>query len=686
MNLVIVESPAKGKTIEKYLGKDYKVLASFGHVRDLPKTKLGVDVEHNYEPQYIVPSKSKKVVSKLKEAIGKADNIYLATDYDREGEAIAYHITQATGLQDQRPPIRQAQGKKIKDQKFNRITFTEITKNAVTHAIKNPRTIDLHLVDAQQARRVLDRLVGYNLSPFLWKKVFKGLSAGRVQSVAVRLIVEREQKIKAFTPEEYWVVGARLEKDKKEFNAYLNQIGDKKIEKLDIKTKKEAQKISKDLKSGKYEVGELSKKEINKWPYPPFTTSTLQQEAAKRFYFSARQTMKLAQDLYEAGKITYMRTDSVNLSQEAINSTRGEIKKNIGKKYLPDEARIYKTKSKGAQEAHEAIRPSHIKIQAKDLSEKFDEKHRKLYDLIRRRMLASQMKPAKLDTISANIKCGKYTLRANGSKIIFDGFLRVWPSKITETELPNLVPKNKLQFIDLISEQHFTKPPARYSVASLVKALEEHGIGRPSTYVPIISTIQYRGYVVMDKGKFVPTESGEIVINLLVDNFPKIVDIEFTAGMEEDLDKIAEDKLTYLAMIKDFYGPFKKNLDAKTKSVNKVKTEEATDKKCPKCKKPMVKKMGKFGRFLACSGFPDCKYTEPIIKKIGMKCPDCKKGDIIERKTRKGKVFWGCSAYPKCKWATWEDPLKEKSQITNNKLQTNSNDQNPKQVQTENNN
>jgi len=655
MNLVIVESPAKGKTIEKYLGKDYKVLASFGHIRDLPKGTLGVDTEHDFEPKYVIPPKARKTIKALKEAMKKADKVYLATDYDREGEAIAYHINEV-----------------INPKNPERITFTEITKEAITDAVKQPRTIDMHLVDAQQARRVLDRLVGYKLSPFLWKKVFKGLSAGRVQSVAVRLIVEREREITAFKPEEYWSIGARLSKNGEEFIADLKTVDGTRIEKLDIKNKKEADAITTDLKSGSYEVITVTKENQNKYPYPPFTTSTLQQEAAKRLHFSAKQTMKLAQDLYEAGKITYMRTDSVNLSQSALSAARDQIMGEFGKENLPEIARIYKTKSKGAQEAHEAVRPSHIEIKPEELDGKFDEKHQKLYALIRNRMLACQMVPAILELNKVEIKTGKYVLRANGTKIAIQGFMKAWPTKLEEKSLPDMQEKDQLKLIETLSNQHFTEPPARYSEASLIKTLEEFGIGRPSTYAPIISTIQDRGYVRKEQGRFYPNDTANMVTDLLVKNFPDIVDVKFTAQMEEEFDDIAENKLKYAQMLKNFYSPFEKNLEEKLETVEKLVTHEETNEKCDKCGKPMIIKMGRFGKFMACSGFPDCKNTKQIINKTGIKCPECGKGDVIERKTRRGKTFWGCERYPECKWASWNDPRKlkvenEKLKVDNNK-------------------
>lgn len=668
MNLVIVESPAKGRTIEKYLGSGYRVLASFGHVRDLPQKELGVDVDHNYEPKYVIPAKAKKVISALKEAVSQAELIYLATDYDREGEAIAWHVTQAVGLGSTKSKI-------INHKLFKRITFHEITKEAIQEAVKKPRDIDMDLVNAQQARRILDRLVGYKLSPFLWKKVFKGLSAGRVQSVTVRLIVDREREITAFISQEYWTIQAKLESLSAkrqalsgDFLANLVEINSKKIEKLDIKSQKEAEDIIKNLEKAEYKVEKIENKEENRWPYPPFTTSTLQQEASKRLGFSAKYTMKLAQNLYEDGLITYMRTDSVNLAAVAINTARKLIENDFGKKYLPDSPRFYKTKSKGAQEAHEAIRPTRVETIKLRGETKLTDDHEKLYNLIWQRMVACQMNPMVLATTSVdiialsakrNVQSVQYKFRANGNTIKFDGFSKVWPIKMEEKTLPDLRIKEILHLLELLKEQHYTQPPARYNEASLIKTLEENGIGRPSTYAPTISTIQDRGYVYLDKKVFFPKEAGFIVTDILVENFSDIVDIQFTAKMEEDLDNIAGGKINWVKMLDDFYHPFIKNLEEKEKTVQKTQTEEKTDKTCPKCHKNLLIKMGKFGKFLACSGFPECRYTQQIVIDTGLKCPQCKKGQIIERKTKKGKIFWGCSNYPECKWASWENPVKK---------------------------
>ncbi len=678
MNLVIVESPAKGKTIEKYLGGDYKVAASYGHVRDLPIGELGVDVEKNFTPKYVIPTKARKNISNLKNLIKSADRVYLATDYDREGEAIAWHIVQAIGLQAQ-PQTTSGLGLprtlRGTGQNYSRITFTEITKDAIKEAITKPRDIDIDLVNAQQARRILDRLVGYKLSPFLWKKIYKGLSAGRVQSVAVRLIVEREREIENFKPQEYWTIAATLLNVKYqnsnvktcEFQASLAEINDKKLDKLAIKSKHEADAIITHIKQSACVVANTIKKEEKRWPYPPFTTSTLQQEASYKLGFSAKKTMKIAQDLYEDGKITYMRTDSTNLSSLAINSARKYIDKNFGSEYMPENAIVYKTKSKGAQEAHEAIRPTDLECQISNVkSQSFgDDDHSKLYDLIWRRTIACQMTPMILNTqtvyIDSRANIDQYKLQARGTSIKFDGFSKVWPVKMEEKTLPKLEENDALKVEDVVGKQHFTEPPARYSEASLIKALEEKGIGRPSTYAPTISTILERKYVELIKRYFHPMEAGFLVTDLLLKHFPDVVDIGFTANMEENLDEIAEGKKEWTKVLGDFYFPFEKNLNHKYEEVNKsdIIKEEKTDIKCEKCGQDMVVKMGRFGKFLACSGFPKCKNTKPIIVKTGIKCPECQKGDVVERKTKKGKTFWGCERYPECKWATWDNPAKK---------------------------
>jgi len=638
MNLIIVESPSKANTISKFLSRDYSVKSSYGHIRDLPKRELGVDVKDNFKPKYVILVKARKVVAELKKAAKKTDMIILATDQDREGEAIAWHLVKILDLDG-------------KD--YQRIVFHEITKKAIEEALKNPRQIDMDSVNAQQTRRILDRLVGYELSPFLWKKIVKGLSAGRVQSVTVRLIVEREKEIKDFKPEEYWSIEVKLQKENQsdEFIARLIKKDDKAINKLGIKVKQEADKILKDLKGAKYKVVNIESKEVKRYPAPPFTTSTLQQEAVKKLGLSAKQTMRIAQQLYEDGLITYHRTDSLNISKEALKSTQEFIKNKFGQNYTLASPRIYKTKTKGAQEAHEAIRPTQVNRQSTD----------KLYQLIWQRFIACQMQPAVLDSTAVDISGKNYLFRANGSIIKFDGFFKVYPTKLKETILPSLNKEEILKLIKLFSEQHFTQPPARYNEASLVKTLEEYGIGRPSTYAPIIGTIQERGYVEKnEQRKFIPTEIGLLVNNLLVENFPKIVDIKFTAYLEEDLDRIAKGQQNWLTVLKDFYQPFHANLLEKEKKVVKKKLEEPTDKKCPKCGQPIIIKLGRFGKFYACSGFPECKYTEPIINSTGVVCPKCGQGEIIERKTRKGKIFYSCSQYPKCDFALWDKPTGEK--------------------------
>lgn len=650
-NLVIVESPAKGKTIERYLGKDFKVLASYGHVRDLPKGSLGVDVEHKFEPKYVIPTKARKSIQALKAAAKRAKAIYLATDFDREGEAIAWHVAEALE-------------KDIKSIPVHRITFHEITKSALEAAVKHPRELDIDLVNAQQARRVLDRLVGYTLSPFLWKKVMKGLSAGRVQSVAVRLVVDREREIQAFKPEEYWSILAQLETKKDEqISAALSEWDGVKFEKLSIGNQAKADELVAHLKAATYQVASVEAKETLRRPSPPFTTSTLQQQASHRLYFSAKQTMKLAQDLYEAGHITYMRTDSTSLAAEAVTQARELITKEYGKEFVPEAPIHYKTKSKGAQEAHEAIRPTHVGARAKDLSLPSD-RHAKLYELIWQRMVACQMAPAKLkaETILVDATHGKHAgqLKANGNVIVFEGFLKVWPSDREDVILPKLSEKQELDLADVLAEQHFTEPPARYSEATLVKALEEHGIGRPSTYAPTLSTVQDRGYVELLDRRFHPTETGTVVTDLLVKHFPEIVDLDFTAEMEEDLDKVAEGKLEWVKLLGNFYGPFEKLVEKNSKSVEKIDMTEKLDRECPKCGKPLVIRPGRFGKFIACTGFPECKFTEALVTKTGVACVECSEGELVERRTRRGKTFWGCNRYPDCKYATWDDPAKPK--------------------------
>jgi len=663
MPLVIVESPTKSKTLKKFLGRDYQIAATFGHIRDLPEKKFGVDIEKDFKPKYVIIPKSKKTIQFLKKLAEKSKLTILATDPDREGESIAWHLTQILNLNGKKP--------------YQRIVFHEITKSAIGEALKNPGKIDMNLVNAQQARRILDRIVGYELSPFLWKKVARGLSAGRVQSVAVRLVVERETEIKNFVPQEYWTIVALLLKVKSqkskvesnEFEALLAKKDEEIIPKLGIKTKKEADKILKDLKGAKYKVVNIEKKEVKRNPLPPFTTSTLQQEAWKRFHWPAKFTMRVAQQLYETGKITYHRTDSLNLSDLALFSARKFIIENYGKEYWAGFLRRYKAKGR-VQEAHEAIRPTYPENTPKTLKEELEKNQLKLYDLIWRRFIACQMAQSCFDSTSVEIEAQipnsklqiqKYTFRANGQILKFEGFLKVYPMKFEEKELPPLEIDEILELIKLIPSQHFTQPPPRYTEATLIKELEKNGIGRPSTYAPILSTIQERNYIEKDeKKRFRPTEIGGVVNNLLVNHFQKIVDIKFTAEMEGDLDKIASGKEKWVEVLREFYGPFEKNLEQKEKEVSKKDLIEETEKICQKCGSPMIIRLGKFGRFYACSKFPKCKYTEPLEKEtLGIKCPRCKKGKIVEKRTKKRKIFYGCSNWPKCDFALWDKPTGE---------------------------
>jgi len=664
MQLVIVESPAKGKTIEKFLGPNYKVLSSYGHFRDLPKSKLGVDVENDFAPQYIIVPRAKKNINLVKKEAQGSDSIILATDEDREGEAIAYHLAWFLNL--------------LKNNNYKRIVFHEITKSAIEEALKNPRKIDMNLVDAQQARRVLDRIVGYKLSPFLWKKVARGLSAGRVQSVAVRLVVEREREIENFVPQEYWQIAALLEKleNRKQkienkFEVLLVKKEGETIPKLGIKTKKETDKIVKDLKDAEYKVVNIEKKEIKRNPLPPFTTSTLQQTAWQRFRFPAKFTMQIAQKLYEKGHITYHRTDSLNLSDLSLFAAKKFIIENYGENYWTGYLRKYKTKSKGAQEAHEAIRPTYPNKEPSKIKLENDNQF-KLYDLIWRRFIACQMAQGVFDSTTVDVeaevknqksKVKSFIFRATGQILKFDGFLKVYPIQFEEKELPSLEINEILKLLKLIPSQHFTEPPPRYNEASLIRVFEENGIGRPSTYAPILSTIQERNYIEKDENrKFRPTEIGTVVNDLLVKHFPEIVDIKFTAEMEEELDEIAEGKIKWVPVINEFYQPFNKNLLKKYEEVSKKDiTEKPTKKICPKCGAPLLIRLGRYGEFYACSKFPKCRYTESLKEnKLGIKCPKCKKGEIVEKRTKKHKIFYGCSNWPKCDFALWDKPTGEK--------------------------
>lgn len=644
-NLVIVESPAKAKTIERYLGSGYKVVASFGHVRDLPKSKLGIDVDNNFKPDYMIPRGSGKKINELRKLMHAADTIYLATDLDREGEAIAWHIAEAI------PP-----GPK---QTVKRITFSEITQSAIKDAVAHPRQINQALVDAQQARRVLDRLVGYGLSPVLWKKIRYGLSAGRVQSVALKLIVDREREIEAFKAEEYWSIEAHLKSTQNlEFNAELTKIaGQKAI----VSDENSANHIKNELEKSSYQVLAVTSRQVKKQAPPPFITSTLQQAAYSRLGYGTRRTMMIAQNLYEAGHISYMRTDSTNFSQQAIGQVRDVIEKNYGKNYLPASANFFRKKSKGAQEAHEAIRPTDFKVVPDQLSGSLKPEESKLYKLIWERAVASQMSPAQYQQNGIDIEAGKYQLRASGRVVLFDGFTKVWGSgKEDQTQnLPDLKAKDLLQLISITPEQHFTQPPPRYSEASLVKILESEGVGRPSTYAPTISTLMSRGYVISEDKRLLPQQIGIIVSDLLSKNFEFVTEPEFTAEMEDKLDDIADGKSKWQPIVREFYEPMEKLVEEKTDSIERVKIPVIeTDEICEVCGKPMVIKSGRFGQFLACSGFPECKNTRPIIKSLGISCPKCGEGEVIEKKTKKGRKFYGCSRYPDCDYASWKKPAK----------------------------
>ncbi len=645
MKLVIVESPTKSKTLQGFLGKDYNIQSSFGHVRDLPKSKLGIDVEKDFEPTYVIPTKSRKAVNVLKKAAKEATEVILATDEDREGEAIAFHLKEALELDNPK-----------------RIVFHEITKQAIKEALENPRSINMDLVDAQQARRILDRLVGYKLSPFLWKKVARGLSAGRVQSVAMRLISEREKEIAAFKPEEYWSIEADLEQTttKKEFTAQLTKEDAKALSKMAITSEKDAKAILTNLKEAIYTVSNVETKEAKRNPLPPFTTSTLQQTAWQQFKYPARRTMQIAQRLYETGLITYHRTDSFNLSSLSLTVAEKVITKNYGKEYWAGPRR-FKNRSKGAQEAHEAIRPSDPeKVPA---TIKLSPDQIKLYTLIWNRFTASQMKEAVFNATTIDIEAKSYTFRATGQVLLFDGFLKVYPMHFEQAELPEVKVEETLTLNKLNPLQHFTQPPPRYNEASLIKELESEGIGRPSTYASIISTIQDRNYVEKnDDKRFQPTEIGTTVNDLLVEHFPSIVDIKFTATMEDDLDKVAEGTTEWVPMIREFYDPFAKILEEKYEEVEKsdVSVQE-TDEKCPECGKPLLIRLGRFGKFYACSGFPECKYTAPLKENtLGIDCPKCKKGHLVAKRTKRRTTFYGCDKYPDCDFALWDKPTGEK--------------------------
>ena len=652
-NLVIVESPAKAKTISKYLGKNYTVEASMGHVRDLPKSKLGVDIEDNFTPKYITIRGKGELIAKLKKAAKKADKIYLATDPDREGEAISWHLANIL---------------KISEDETCRIVFNEITKGAVKESIKGARKINLNLVDAQQARRVLDRLVGYEISPILWKNVKWGLSAGRVQSAALKLICDKEEEIKAFEPKEYWTVDCVLKKERKKFPIKLTKYENKKIE---ISNENEANKVISDLKENEYRVEKVKKGSRLKNPLPPFTTSTLQQEAAKKLNFITKRTMSIAQALYEGvdvkgfgtvGLITYMRTDSVRISEEAQGRAIEFIKESYGEEYIPEKLRVYKGK-KNIQDAHEAIRPSHIEITPEIAKANLTPEQYKLYSLIWKRFIASQMASCALNTNSIDIANGKYTFKASGSTIKFDGFMKVYDYTTEDDEndvlLPSLEEGEVLEPSSVEGKQHFTQPPARYTEASFVKLLEEKGIGRPSTYVPTISTLLSREYVIRETKNLIPTELGFIVNNILSDYFKQIVDVDFTAGMERKLDNIEEGNEEWKKVVGEFFEPLQVAIEKAEKEISKVVIEDkVSDVPCDKCGRMMVIKKGRYGTFLACPGYPECKNAKPIVEELDVPCPKCG-GKILAKRSKKGKKFFGCSNYPNCDFVSWNEPIKE---------------------------
>jgi DNA topoisomerase-1 len=723
-NLVIVESPTKAKTLERYLGRDYSVQASMGHVRDLPKSKLGVATDDGFEPEYVVPDEKKKTVSALQSAAKKAGTVWLATDFDREGEAIAFHVAELL---------------KIDPETAKRVTFTEITEDAVKRAFRHPRAIDLRLVEAQQARRILDRLVGYNISPLLWKKIRPGLSAGRVQSVALRLIVDRERERDAFQEQEYWSVDARLAPDGDEhsFTARLFQIGEQKLaaspdkKGIVLRNEQEARQHADVLERAAYRVAEVRKKEARRRPAPPFTTSTLQQEAARKLGFSSRKTMTIAQQLYEGvqlpgegqvGLITYMRTDSVHIAEAALRELAAVVKEKYGAEYALAKPRHYrKKKSARAQEAHEAIRPTKAGRFPKDVEPNLGRDQARLYRLIWQRTVASQMAEALFDQVSVDIEASaegaeRYLLRATGQTIKFDGFRRVYfegrddaADEDAQSRLPELTEEQVLRLLEVLPEQHFTQPPPRYTEASLVKTLEELGIGRPSTYAPTISTLVEREYVLLEEKRFTPTDVGYVVTDLLVEWFPEIVDYSFTARMEEELDEIAEGRMRWMQVLDEFYGPFERLMEKAHDQIDKAEVTsepigetcpkcgqgnlvkklgrygrfiscdrfpdcdysrplegqerpepEPTGEACPECGKPLVSRVGRYGPFVGCSGYPECKYVKKQERKTGVKCPQCGEGELVQKRTRRGgRVFYGCNRYPECDFTVGQRPVVE---------------------------
>jgi DNA topoisomerase I len=652
--LVIVESPAKAKTIERYLGKKYKVKASMGHVRDLPKSQMGVDINNGYEPKYITIRGKGQIIKELKTAAKKAKKVFLAADPDREGEAIAWHLANMLDLD---------------IHSDCRVVFHEITKDAIKESFQHPRAINMNLVDAQQARRVLDRLVGYNISPLLWKKVKKGLSAGRVQSVALRLIIDREKEIKQFQPEEYWTIQAEFLKRNETFAASFYGVDG---EKIDLKKEADVASVLKRLNGSHFVVTAVTKKERKRNPVPPFTTSSLQQEAARKLNFRTKKTMMIAQQLYEGidlgsegtvGLITYMRTDSTRISESAQQEAIAYIESTFGKEFVTQEKRKEK-KSANAQDAHEAIRPTSAFRDPEKVKPYLTRDQFRLYKLIWERFIASQMAAAVLDTMSVELENAGVVFRASGSKVKFPGFMKVYVEGTddqTEEQdrlLPDLQEGETVVSNTIEPKQHFTQPPPRYTEARLVKTLEELGIGRPSTYAPTLDTIQKRNYVVLENKRFVPTELGEIVHELMLEFFPEIIDVEFTAKMEKNLDEIEEGKVEWVKVVDEFYREFEKRLQIAEKEMKEVEIkDEPAGIDCEVCGSPMVYKMGRFGKFVACSNFPECRNTKPIVKEIGVKCPKCHEGNIVERSSKKKRIFYGCDRFPQCDFVSWDKPL-----------------------------
>ncbi|MCW9024210.1 MAG: type I DNA topoisomerase [Gammaproteobacteria bacterium] len=719
-SLVIVESPAKAKTIKKYLGRGFEVLASYGHVRDLLPKEGAVNPDEDFAMKYQLIEKNQKHVDAITKALKKAENLYLATDPDREGEAISWHLYE----------ILNDQGL-LKDKQVGRVAFNEITKRAVNEAVSNPRELSQELVDAQLARRALDYLVGFNLSPLLWKKIRRGLSAGRVQSPALRMIVERELEIEKFEPKEYWTIDAEVEAAKQEFTAKLTQLEGKKVSQFTVNSEDKAKKAEQTLAkaaNGKLKVVKVEKKKRKRNPSAPFTTSTLQQESARKLGFTTKKTMSIAQQLYEGqdldgetvGLITYMRTDSVHLADEALGEIRSYIENKFGKDNLPDEVRTFKTKAKNAQEAHEAVRPTSVNYEPAAIKKHLTKDQFRLYDLIWKRTVACQMIHATMDTVAVDLGAGENnTFRANGSIVVHPGFMAVYQEGVDDAKagaddkdrlLPPMKEGDELALLKILPEQHFTEPPPRYSEASLVKALEEHGIGRPSTYASIISTLQSREYVDMDKKRFIPTDVGRIVNKFLTEHFTQYVDYDFTAHLEDDLDAISRGEMKWVPLMEKFWKPFKKLVDDKEKNVDrKDVTHEAIDEKCPKCGGPLsirlgrrgrfigcdaypecdytrnvnedadsepeviedrkcpdcgsdlIIRHGRYGKFIGCSSYPDCKHIEPLEKPQDMdvECPECKQGNMFKRKSRNGKIFYSCGRYPDCKYAVWNEPVNE---------------------------